>query len=299
MKLLKLFTIVAFASALLVACEKNDPKQKTQEPVPYETPALAEAAAKVVFPASAVVTKSGETVKSIEFTEAGYAIILKEKVKADDGTNAFVTTYTFEQGIYKIVGFGNVEIKSGKVTITQVASGEEAPAENYDGNATVTNGSSSSDPFKVYYCAWEIMTTNVKVDGPGIGFDKLFNNAAQASDLYEIAKYVNEKKKVIDADEFKGYKVESVTLTQEGTIMVKFANDVNYVGTIEGGLKSKTFDYELDIEGNFMFSAKAKGTLDFDETTKICTLAVSGDFTYNNDSYKSTVTLTLKQKANI
>ena len=30
-----------------------------------------------------------------------------------------------------------MNIKSGKVTITQVASGEEAPTENYDGNATV------------------------------------------------------------------------------------------------------------------------------------------------------------------
>lgn len=299
MKLFKLFTVAALAGALLVSCTKNDSKKPEQEPVPYETPAFAEVAAKVTFPSeTSVLTKSGEAIKSIEFTEAGYAIILKETVKADDGTNVFVTTYTFEAGVYKVLGFGSVEIKGGKVTITQVAEGSDAPADEYDGNADVTTGSGSgSSSLKEYFCAWEIMTTNIKVDGPGIGFDKLFKDADQASDLKAIAQYVNEKKKVIDADEFDGYKVESITLTEAGTIMVKFANGVSYVG--EFLLQSKTFTYELDIKGNFMFSAKANGTIDFDEETKICTLKVSGDFTYNNDKYTSVVTLTLKQKANI
>ena len=294
MKLFKLFTFVALASVLLVSCDKNEPNKKNQEPVPYETPAYVEVATKVVFEAAtAPETKGGEVIKSIEFTEAGYAIILKDKVKADDGTNATVTTYTYEAGVYKVLGFGNVEIKSGKVTITQTT-GDDAPAADYQGDATVTTGNSTD---KDLYCAWEIMTTNIKVDGPGIGFDKLFNNAAQASDLYEIAKYVNEKKKVIDADDFKGYKVESISVTDAGTIMVKFANGKSYVGDIK--LTSKTFTYKLDIESNFMFSAEANGKIDLDSETNILTLTVNGTFKYNNDSYTSAVTLTLKQKANV
>lgn len=301
MKLFKLFTVVALASALLVSCNKNEPNNKKQEPVPYETPAFAEVATKVTFtPATAPETKGGETIKSIEFTESGYAIILKERTKADDGTNAIVTTYTYEAGIYKILGFGNVEIKGAKVTITQTTgtTGDDVPSGNYEGDATVTTGTGSSD-MKDYFCAWEIMTTNAKVDGPGIGFDKLFNTPAVASDLYEIAKYVNEKKKVIDADEFKGYKVESISLTEAGSIIVKFANGVSYVGVIPEGLRSKNFTYELDIEGNFMFSAKANGTLDLDKETNILTFVVKGSFKYNSDTYNSEVTLTLKQKANV
>ncbi|MBP5567315.1 MAG: hypothetical protein J6X57_07530 [Bacteroidales bacterium] len=294
MKLFKLFTVVAFASALLVSCNKNNTDEPKQEPVPYETPAFVEVATKVVFPAAtAPETKGGETIKSIEFTEAGYAIIIKEAVKADDGTNAVVTTYTYDKGVYNVLGFGKVEIKSGKVTITQT-SGDDAPASNYEGEATVTTGNSTD---KNLYCAWEIMTTNIKVSGPGIGFDKLFSNAATASDLYEIAKYVNEKKKVINADDFKGYKVESVSVTDAGTIMVKFANGVSYVGDIK--LSSKTFTYKLDIESNFMFSAEATGKIDLDPDTNILTFVVTGSFKYNNDSYTSEVTLTLKQKANV
>ncbi|MBR5925521.1 MAG: hypothetical protein IKZ60_08650 [Bacteroidales bacterium] len=296
MKIFKLFTVVAIASALLVSCNKNNTDKPKQEPVPYEAPAYADVAATVTFEDDAVVTKGGAVVKSIEFTEAGYAIIIKEAVKSDDGSNVVVTTYTFEQGVYKILGFGNVEIKSGKATITAVADNDNAPSTEGQVNATVTTGSTTGAD-KSYFCAWEIMTTNIKVDGPGIGFDKLFKDPAVASDLEAIANYVNEKKKVIDADEFKGYKIESVSITQEGSILVKFANGVNYYGDFK--LTSKTFTYELDIEGNFMFSAKANGKIDFNEETNILTLVVNGTFKYNSDTYTSAVTLTFKQKADI
>ena len=88
-----------------------------------------------------------------------------------------------------------------------------------------------------------------------------------------------------------------IIVTCAGTIMVKFANGKSYVGDIK--LTSKTFTYKLDIESNFMFSAEANGKIDLDAETNILTLTVNGTFKYNNDSYTSAVTLTLKQKANV
>ena len=187
-----------------------------------------------------------------------------------------------------MLGFGKVEIKGATVTITATGSGEAAPSEDYSGAAEVTSGNGNND----IYSSWKIYSTNVTVKGSGISVDHIFEGTKAAS-LYEMANYINEKKHVIEADDFKDYDIESVTLTKNGTFMVKFKKAEPYVGEFK--LTGKTFSYKLNVEGNFALNAEADGSVEIDTETNLCVLDINGKFNYNNDTYTTKLTLKLEQ----
>ena len=296
-----ILVVAALATAVFVSCNKNnDPYGDDDNYVaqPVVTPTYADHAVVVDLSATPVTTKNGDKIKSIEFTESGYAIITKGSVahaapsamtKASDSEETTtVTTYTFSNGVYDVLGFGKVEIKGATVTITATGSGEAAPSEDYSGAAEVTSGNGNND----LYSSWKIYSTNVTVKGSGISVDHIFEGTKAAS-LYEMANYINEKKHGIEADDFKDYDIESVTLTKNGTFMVKFKKAKPYVGEFK--LTGKTFSYKLNVEGNFALNAEADGSVEIDTETNLCVLDINGKFNYNNDTYTTKLTLKLEQ----
>lgn len=291
-----LLVVAALSATVFVSCKKDDPYKDDDTYVAkaVETPEYADAIKVVDLSkvATPVTTKKGDIVKSIEFTESGYAIITKESTKADSDVTTTVTTYTFAAGVYKVAGFGDIKIDGAKITIT-AASGNDAPAEDVEVEATVTTPSAANSDF---YSSWKIYSTNVVVNGEGVKVDHIFEGSKAAS-LYEMAKYINEKKQVIEADDFKGYVIESVTLTKNGTFLVKFQGADPYVGDFS--LSGNKFSYKLDVEGNFALNAEANGTINIDKDSNLCILDINGSFKYNNDSYTTKVTLKLEQIKNV
>ena len=296
-----ILVVAALSTAVFVSCNKNnDPYGDDDNYVaqPVEAPTYADQAVVVDLSAAPVTTNKGDKIKSIEFTESGYAIITKESSSqvapsaftkaSDNDESTTVTTYTFSNGVYDVLGFGKVEIKGATVTITATGTGDDAPSENYNGAAEINSGNSTND----VYSSWKIYSTNVVVKGSGVSVDHLFEGSKAAS-LYEMAKYINEKKHVIEADDFKSYDIESVTLTKNGTFLVKFKGAKPYVGSYN--LSGKSFSYKLDVEGNFALNAEANGSIEIDKTSNLCVLDINGKFTYNNDSYTTKITLKLEQ----
>lgn len=299
MKLLfkTILVIAALSTAVFVSCNKNDddPYGNTDNYVakPVEAPVFVKEAVVVDLTSAPVpvTNKKGDRIKSLEFTESGYAIITTDKYalkSSNDGETTTVTTFTYNAGVYDVLGFGKVEIKGATVTITATGTGDDAPSENYNGAAEINSGNSTND----VYSSWKIHSTNVVVKGNGISVDHLFEGS-KASSLYEMAKYINEKKQVIKAEDFVDYAIESVTLTKNGTFLVKFSKAKPYVGDFK--LSGKSFSYKLNVEGNFALNAEATGSVEIDSKTNLCVLVINGQFSYNNDSYTTKVTLNLEQ----
>ena len=306
--LYKAFLVFAALSAVtLVSCKKDvDPYADVEDDyvaAPVETPTYADAAVVVDLSEAStpVTTKKGDKIKSIEFTESGYAIISTEEAvniapatkASESGGNVIVTTYTYSGGVYTVAGFGTVSITGATVTITSTGTGDDAPSGNFTGDATVTTPTGSDSDF---YSSWKIYSTNVVVDGNGVKVDHLFEGS-KASSLYEMAKYVNEKKNVIDENELIDYTVESVTLTKNGTFLIKFSKAPSFSGDFK--LSGTSFSYELTTEGNFAFNAKADGSIKIDKETNLCVLDINGKFNSSSDNYTTKVTLKLEQLKNV
>ena len=269
------------ASLALISCNK-EPKDNKEDVVTLETPENVENAKKVVFTEELVLPNDTETaVSSIEFTETNRAIIVKKKLiaKADteNGTEVVVTTYTFSGGVYNVVGFGTVTISGGNVTVKTTGTSDSVTAP-----ATVTSGtvSGNNDLFR----AWKVANIAAKVDGPKVAIDMDWDHG----NLDEIAAYII-RNGVDIPEEIKGYNVNEIQFTKNGTFVITFSGADAFYGSFN--LSGQSFNYELEF-GNSIINAKANGSLKVENGKAI--LSVNGKIENGNDTYTSTITITLK-----
>jgi len=297
----------AISMVAFVSCNKND------DPYDDDDEYIAEEIVEPVFKEQAlfltlsdkedntVVSKNGRVIEGLEFTESGYALlyvkdadIVKSATKAAQSGEVICLSYTFTDGAYKVADFGTVTIAGDNVTI-KPGTGVHAPEAEVTVPAKVKK---SSGTFNKIFSSWKIITTDVDVEGTNFSVDHEFTGD-KASSLYEMAQYVNEKKQVIDADELKGYVVETITFTQNGTFVVKFKDADPYVGNFT--LNGTKFHYEItsDVGGNFAFNAEADGTVSISEKTNLCELKIEGSFTHGSDTYDTEIEFDLEQVANV
>lgn len=301
-----LFVVAAISTAMFVSCNKNnnpyDDDDKYIAP-PIETPVYADAATVITFNQNQPVTKSGDKIKSIEFTESGYAVIVEEALvagptaitKAGGSENVVVLKYTFKSGVYNIPGFGNVAISGTTVTITATPDDDAVSTEV---GADVEKGQTPSGVDTDLFSSWKIVTTNVKISGQLQGssynFDHKFEGN-KASSLYEMAKYINEKKNnVIDKPEqYQKYTVVAVTMSKNKGFLVTFTGADPFYGAFT--LAGQSFSYSIATEGNFAFSAEATGSVKIDSETHLCVLTLNGGFKSGNDNLTTEITLEMEQ----
>ena len=88
-----------------------------------------------------------------------------------------------------------------------------------------------------------------------------------------------------------------MNFTQAGTFFINFSKADAFTGVynISGGTK---FKYELNGEGNYIFNAVAEGSINFQKVDNVdyCFCNVNGQIKNGNDTYTSTVELTLVEK---
>lgn len=315
----------AIAATTLASCTKDDGKNK-KDNGPDFSEVVAEfstEAKKIELPtqdvddAKVVKNKAGEIVKAIEFTESGYAIITKlvprkatasVSTKADESAQyeevTFVTTFTTSDGkTFTVTGFGTVKVETsatGATTVTvtaTAASGDDAVASNVEAApATVTAPAASSDKKNDIYKSWKITVTEVEAKGGSLdknGVKKKFTTDANSLDAMAI--WLKEKGVKFD-EKVEGYVIESVTLTEAGTFMVKFNVHEPYVGEFK--LSGKTFTYEFSQGGNKVLNAKADGSVEVNEKG-VATLTLNGTVENGSDKYTTTIILTLEPIAKV
>ncbi len=311
-----LLVAAAFGTMALVSCRKEDNGPKVEEAT-FEAPALAEAAIKVEFNTSSevdqvVISQDANTktvVKDIEFTEGGYAIITKKIVttKASVGDEIIeIKAYVFNEatGEYEVAGFGKVKVdaktKSVEVTLTSASGGssetQTVTAQTVDNSPAPQEGSTEGNLCR----KWAVNRVVVSVKGGKLGKDgvgvKIDNPNNGIFELTEIDKLLKENNVNVPNVNLADYGVKDINFTQNGTFLINFSKADSFTGPYTLG--GKKFQYELKGEGNYIFNAKAEGSIDFQKVDGVdyCLFNVNGVIENGGDKYTSTVELTLVQK---
>ncbi|MBQ9309954.1 MAG: hypothetical protein IJ222_03735 [Bacteroidales bacterium] len=310
-KFSKLFLVLAAACTVSAVSCKKDNGGSTNGTTDDFSDVVAEYAAqaqKIDLPTETdqvITTNDGAKVKTIEFTESGYAIITKlvpVKVRADEDVTyeevVFVTTFTVNGTTYTVDGFGTVTVSTSNGTTTvsvtatstggdnAVSESVEVPAEN------VTASTSTNDLFK----SWKIYVTEVSAKGGSLGnnaVEKKFTGTSAGS-LDEIAVWLKDKGVKFD-EQINGYVIESVTLTDAGTFLVKFNKQEPYKGDFK--LSGKNFSYKFEGEGNSVLNGEANGTVEVKDG--VCTLLLNGTVKNGSDTYTTVIKLTLHPIAKV
>ena len=305
----KLSLIVAAAATLtLSSCTKNDDKKEEKAIVPeYKA-----AAQKVTFSdASTAPVVEGKKLKSVEFTESGLAIIVKEakaaaapRVRGGEGEEVIITTYTIVDGVYVVEGFGKIEIKNATATVATtvtVTTTNEAGQEEVQ-TAAAEVEESQPEPAKEeldVFCTWKVKRVIVSAKGGQLGKDgvgKTFNNGANLDEIGEFLK----SKGVNMPDEIKGYSVKDITLTKNGSFIIRFLAKDDFYGSFDFQIpehaKFIDFAYDLNVEGNSIINAHAEGKITPDGESA-CIMLIKGNIKNGSDEYTTEVEFNLVKVA--
>ena len=276
-RIIALLFIAVLAVAAVTSCRKDDSVKENI--VVLETPAYAQIAAKYTFDEPVAVGEA--LVKSIEFTESGYAIITKlvPVTKADIEyveVTEIVPYSVSEQGTYQVESVGEVVPAEGSLVIAE---------QSYP--ATVEVASEEVDNTDIYR-TWTVDAVDISVrkDGESVGIGKVFRHG----NLDLIADWVIEKG--YDISDIDGYNIVDVTLTKLGTLLVNFEKSEPFTASIT--IKDGAFSYYSNQIGNFLLNAEATGTVEIKNGK--CKLAIAGSAENNGNKYRTTVTLTLVEK---
>ena len=276
-RIIALLFIAALAAAAITSCRKDDSVK--EDVIVLEEPAFAQNAAKYTFVEPVTVGES--LVKSIEFTESGYAIITKlvSVTKADIEyveVTEIVPYSVSEQGTYQVESVGEVIPAEGSLVIAE---------QSYP--ATVEVASEEVDNTDIYR-TWTVEAVDISVrkDGESVGVGKIFRHG----NLDLIADWVIEKG--YDISDIEGYNIVDVTLTKLGTLLVNFEESEPFTASIT--IKDGEFSYYSNQIGNSFLNAEATGTVEVKNGK--CKLAIAGSAENNGNKYRTTVTLTLVEK---
>lgn len=282
-----LFVAAAMSAVALVSCNKDN-KPSNDEPE-FKAPEYVETAKKITV--NNVVPTATKQVKEIEFTEAGYAIITYVKTKAETEEEVEVLPYTYENGEYKVPGFGTIKVEGNTVTIT-------TPTQTINATATVSNTEAPQAGTTAFnlYRSWTLYDLKVSVSGGDLpaGVGKLFTYPVT---MANIDKWLKEQKVSVPEDVvITNYDIVDVSFTNEGTILINFTKAAPFKGDFK--LNGKSFHYDLNGVGNYVFNGSADGTVDFysENDVDYCSWVVNGKIVNGSKTYKSEITLTLKEK---
>lgn len=251
MKKIILFLAAIITLVLLDSCNK------TTQP-----------AATVIIPAAEYTAQAKKLVimesdqnpglKSIEFTESGRYIICHQvfetgplTVKADNVQVQYIHgTYTVNDNIYTLNGFGTVTITGNQINIH---TSEDTIVVNY----TEAEKYPANDFYTTIARAWKVDKTDVSVrfdDGKAVGVVK------DGCDIPSLLKELEEKANVnLKHEEFEGYVVSEINVTLSKTIEVVFTGRKPVAGPITLS-EDGTLSYTLDgTSGVTIFSGKADG----------------------------------------
>lgn len=282
-----LFVAAALSAVTLVSCNKDN-KNTTEEPE-FKAPEFVETAKKITI--EEVVPTSNRQVKEIEFTEGGYAIITYVKTKAETEEEVEVLPYTYANGEYTIPGFGTVKVEGENVSIT-------TSTETINVTATVTDTEApqpGTTEFNLFR-AWTLYDLKVSVSGGDLpaGIGKLFTYPVT---MATIDKWLKEQNVSVPEDVvITNYDIVDVNFTNEGTILINFTKAAPFKGEFK--LTGKSFHYDLNGVGNYVFNGSADGKVDFysDNNVDYCSWVVNGNIVNGSKTYKSEITFTLKEK---
>ncbi len=202
-------------------------------------------------------TAADQGYQQIEFTDGGRYIITRstQETKADDNTEILTGTYTVQNNVYVLDGFGSIEFGSngsftikleGGVTVT--GTGEEEPK--------LPDNDFSRDIAHT----WKIdkVDLSVNADGKNIGFVKDGCNLEQiGKELIEQAKKLGANV-TVDVAKLAGYNVKTVSFTTSNTFIVEFTGADPFKANISG-ISGYNFTYKLEIgTSNEILNAEAQ-----------------------------------------
>ena len=289
------FALAALAAAVAFSCTPSGSDEKTVDETPLETPEFAQVAQKIEFSES-----NDLGLKSIEFTEAGLAIIERVQGVKSDGDRVIieVKTYTYGDGVYTIAGFGTVSVvTSGSTNTASVKTADN----NVTGPVTVPSkqeGTGIEDLCRT----WVVEETSITIKGGSFGtagIGRTFNGC----NVDAIADYAKENGVTI-SEEITGYNVESISFTATGTFLIDFKSAEDFKGewklggfSSSNGVLTSSFDYNLDYElGNSIINAKANGSIVIKDPK--CILTINGEISNESKSFTTAIEFVLKEKAN-
>lgn len=243
---MKKFFVFAATAALLisfVSCNnKIDYGGNTGSQAKIEKAKNADDAKKITVKSG---TAADQGYQQIELTDGGRYIITRstQETKADDNTEILTGTYTVQNNVYVLDGFGSIEFGSngsftikleGGVTVT--GTGEEEPK--------LPDNDFSRDIAHT----WRIdgVDLSVVASGNTIGVVKSgCDLEAIGNELLKQAKDLNVNVSV-DIAKLKGYNVKSVSFTTSNTFIVEFTGAEPFKANVNG-ISGYTFKYKLEV----------------------------------------------------
>lgn len=276
---MKRFTIMlAIAAAAMLAAVSCTEKNTKNEECILKEPVYAAVAAKYEFTEPVVIGAS--TIKSIEFTESGYAIITKlvPNVKAENEyrEEVEVTTYSLnENGGYQVQGLGEVKTEDQALTI-----GEQSYP------ARLTEQAPINDDTKDLCRTWVISETTLSLKGGSLGntaIGKLFRHG-KVDEMVAWARDHNVK-----VGEVHGYNVVDITFTKAGTFLVNFESVEPFSGHWE--LNGTEFTYDTPTIQDIFNNASAHGAVV--PLPNGYMLTATGSAEHGGEMYEATVEITL------
>lgn len=229
-------------------------------------------------------------IHTIELTEASRYIVAYSQTKAT-GDNIFFGTYTYSNGTYNLLGFGNIVINGNQVTInTETAGGSPVTA-----GATITPTTTSDTPHDNLCRNWKIGKTIVGLSGGTFGkagIEKVFNNGIS---MTEIITWVESNQLEIsekDKQALLKYSVKEISVTGAGSVAVSFSQADPFVGTYKLNDTSISFGFDAqDIP--FITNGKFTGTVTFNDNS--CLVVATATMVYNENTYAASLEMTLTE----
>ena len=261
-KSILLLALSALMLPVFIACNKDD---STTEEVKFEAPKYQKAAQKI--------TLQNSDIKSIEFTESGRFIIERAVTKAEE-TEFITGTYTYDGKTYTLNGFGKVEVSGSGNNVTVTVT------ENSGASTTVSGSAEAPVSTDPTFRTWKIENVKFKVTGGDLSGAGVTYTSSTGADLNDIADYLNKNGVKFNADEYKGYNIQYITISGCGGFIIDFSGEPSYVG--ESEIKGSNFEYNLEIGGSNLINSEGDGTIAFKNGRLVLTLngEIKGSKTY-------------------
>lgn len=293
MKRILILMALAALAALQVSCDKDDPNGNQQQTTPPVTTPVTPKPEEKVLPKpenmKLTVTDKDGSIKTIEMTEAG-KYILSEVKDPDKGREYSTGEYTINsEGNYVLNNDGTLTLKVSGTSATFSLTKKDGKV--VSGNATVTKPNAPSSTQSKLCKVWTITKTRVSITD-GVKANADFSGC----DLGEIEAFAKNQGIEINRD-FKDIKVNTLTVTPMGTVLVALSNGVTEVAdcdisTVEkdGNIKYKWPD--VSPMGYTYSDGTAKATFQGDNVI----IAVEAKFTKESKNYNLAVTFVLAEK---
>lgn len=292
-----LFTLFAASLLMAAACEKDGGKTA------FPDPATKDVAVSIAFdkgeilkmnlPERAKASYPGSAKPDAYIPVEITAIDLSEGSRyvlyIDNIATVWTGKYSFEEGTYKMEGFGNLRIKDNALCLIDPVSTRAGEEAEYAVAATVKPISTATEEYSFLSRSWSVESTFMKLKGgkDNISITKGFNGC----DLYEIGSFLKSKGISMSADDIaklRGHKVSELYFMGNGIVVINFEESDPYYGTWK--MNKGSFSWNLS-DSNQLISAKADGSVSFEN--KKANLSVNANVSTSDGNYTGLLSLVL------